>query len=120
MSWEVLMVDEFRTWLDGLGREQRIRILGHVGLLSEHGPNLGRPYVDTVENSRLQNLKELRVQIAGDPWRVLFAFDPKRHAILLLGGNKAGDKRWYKTNIPIAEERFERHLASLFPLTRRT
>ena len=61
------MVEEFEVWINGLKREERIRILGHVGLLGEHGPNLGRPYVDTVESSQLQNLKELRVQIAGDP-----------------------------------------------------
>jgi len=105
------MVEEFKTWIGNLEREQRTKIMGHVGLLTERGPNLGRPYVDTVESSQLQNLKELRVQIAGDPWRVLFAFDPQRNAILLVGGNKTGDKRWYKTHIPIAEERFERHLA---------
>jgi hypothetical protein len=111
MSWEVIMDDEFEVWINALEREERIRILGHVGLLGEHGPNLGRPYVDTVNGSKLRNLKELRVQIGGEPWRVLFAFDPQRNAVLLVGGNKAGDKRWYKTNIPVAEERFERHLA---------
>jgi hypothetical protein len=57
-------------------------------------------------------MEELRVQIAGKPWRVLFAFDPQRSAILV-GGNKGGDKRWYKTNIPIADARFDRHLARL-------
>jgi hypothetical protein len=71
---------------------------------------LGRPCVDTLKGSSLANLKELRVQYKGDPWRVLFAFDPVRRAILLVGGNKAGDKRFYKTMIPVAEERFRRHL----------
>jgi hypothetical protein len=66
--------------------------------------------VDTVKGSRFTNMKELRVQVGGDPWRILFAFDPQRSAILLVGGNKRGDKRWYKTFIPIADERFERHL----------
>ena len=56
------------------------------------------------------NMKELRIQFAGDPWRVLFAFDTRRAAILLVGGNKSGNKRWYKTHIPIADARFVRHL----------
>lgn len=58
-------------------------------------------------------MKELVVQYKGDPWRILFAFDPQRHAILLVGGDKTGDKRWYKTNIPIADARFDKHLAEL-------
>jgi hypothetical protein len=58
-------------------------------------------------------MKELIVQYKGDPWRILFAFDPDRHAILLVGGDKTGDNRWYKTNIPIADDRFQKHLAEL-------
>ena len=77
------------------------------------GPTLGRPQVDTLAGATLTNLKELRIQIQGDPWRVLFAFDPKRQAIILVGGNKRGDKRWYRKNIPIAEERYRRHLESM-------
>jgi hypothetical protein len=84
-----------------------------VALLRERGPQLGRPYVDTVENSVFTNMKELRVQFRGDPWRILFAFDPARAAILLVGGNKRGDKRWYKKNLPIADERFKQHLRRL-------
>jgi hypothetical protein len=82
-------------------------------LLSETGPNLTRPYVEKVKDSEYQNMKELRVQIAGKPWRVLFAFDPTRTAVLLVGGNKGGDPRWYKTSIPIADRRFRRHLDTL-------
>ena len=66
--------------------------------------------MDTIKGSRLSNLKELRFQHRGAPWRVLFAFDPDRAAILLIAGDKGGDKRWYKKHIPIAEGRFERHL----------
>lgn len=58
-------------------------------------------------------MMELRIQFHGDPWRILFAFDPKRRAILLVGGNKRGDKRWYKKNLAIADERFQRHLKRL-------
>jgi hypothetical protein len=74
---------------------------------------LGRPQVDTLQGSSLPNLKELRVQIQGDPWRVLFVFDSKRRAIVLVGGNKRGDKRWYKKNIPLAEARYRRHLQQM-------
>ena len=79
--------------------------------LAERWPN--RPYVDTLEGSAFPNMKELRVQFRGDPWRILFAFDSKRAAVLLVGGNKRGDRRWYKTQIPIADERFKRHLKRL-------
>jgi len=71
------------------------------------------PYADRLEHSTLANLKELRVQHRGGPYRVLFAFDPKREALLLLAGNKGGDKRWYQKNIPRAEAIFARHRAEL-------
>jgi len=77
------------------------------------GPNLGRPHVDTVQGSAFSSMKELRVQVKGDPWRILFAFDPQRQAILLVGGDKAGDKRWYARFIPIADERYRRHLGRI-------
>ena len=97
------------AWLRTCGTKS----CAHAGLLRERGPQLGRPYVDTVEASAFTNMKELRVQFRGDPWRILFAFDPNRAAILLVGGNKRGDKRWYKKHLPIADERFRRHLEQL-------
>lgn len=84
-----------------------------VDLLRERGPNLHRPYTDTLEKSKLSNLKELRVQHKGEPYRILFAFDPRREALLLIGGNKAGNKDWYDEMIPLAEEIFEEHLETL-------
>jgi hypothetical protein len=113
MEWEVLLDEAFAEWLDGLDDDVRISILAHAVLLRERGPQLGRPYVDTVEGSAFTNMKELRVQHRGDPWRILFAFDPNRAAILLVGGNKRGDKRWYKKFLPIADERYRRHLERL-------
>ncbi len=113
MEWDVLFDDEFAAWFGGLAEALQDEVLGHTALLREHGPQLGRPYVDTVEGSAFTNMKELRVQFRGDPWRLLFAFDPSRAAILLVGGNKRGDKRWYKKQIPIADERFRQHLESL-------
>jgi hypothetical protein len=113
MEWDVQFDDEFSAWLISLKRDVRNEIIAATNLLREHGPQLGRPYVDTLEDSTFPNMKELRVQFRGDPWRILFAFDPERAAILLVGGNKRGDKRWYKKNLPIAEERFRRHLKRL-------
>lgn len=74
---------------------------------------LGRPCGDTLHDASIANLKELRVQHQGQPYRILFAFDPKREALLLLGGNKAGDERWYRKAIPRAEAIFARHLEEL-------
>jgi hypothetical protein len=113
MEWDIRFDDEFLAWFEELDEELQNEILAHIALLRERGPNLGRPYVDTVDGSEFTNMKELRVQFHGDPWRILFAFDPRRAAILLVGGCKRGDKRWYKRHIPIADERFQRHLDRL-------
>lgn len=108
------MLDEdFEEWLLAQTSSVRVGIASHIGLLAKFGPMLGRPQVDTLQGSTLPNLKELRVQLQGDPWRVLFVFDPKRRAIVLVGGNKRGDKRWYIKNIPVAEERYRRHLRQM-------
>ncbi|API61405.1 addiction module toxin RelE (plasmid) [Tardibacter chloracetimidivorans] len=113
MSWDVAFDAEFLAWLQGQDDRIRIAIFQRVELLAQIGPSLGRPHVDTLQGSAHSNMKELRVQIGGEPWRIFFAFDPKRSAILLVGGNKAGDKRFYDVNIPIADARYTRHLASL-------
>jgi len=113
MSFVVNISDEFETWFLEQEDELQNRISAMVNLLSEHGPNLRRPFADTLEGSKLSNLKELRVQHQGEPYRILFAFDPVRQALLLIGGNKAGDKNWYKKMIPIAEEIFKKHLETL-------
>ena len=90
-------------------------LLSHALLLREFGPNLGRPTVDTLKGSKFPNMKELRFSWEGEVWRVAFAFDPKRQAILLTGGDKAGagQKRFYKRLIDIADERYRNHLAGL-------
>jgi hypothetical protein len=74
---------------------------------------MGRPYVDTIEASAFRNMKELRVQYKGKPWRILFAFDPNRNAVLLVGGTKVGKENWYDVHIPIADHRFAQYLSSL-------
>ena len=113
MEWDVQFDDDFVVWFEALKEELQNEIIALANLLRQHGPQLGRPYVDTIADSAFTNMKELRVQFRGDPWRILFAFDPNRAAILLVGGNKRGDKRWYKKNLPIADERFRRHLQRL-------
>jgi hypothetical protein len=88
-------------------------VLAIVKVLAESGPKLGRPRVDTLKGSAFNNMKELRIQYQGEPWRILFAFDPLRQAILLIGGNKSGNKRWYKENISLADQRYEQYLETL-------
>jgi len=113
MEWTVLFDDDFAAWLDTVDEALRIKIAAHVELIEKVGPNLGRPKVDGVKESTYPNMKELRIQYRGAPWRILFAFDPERNAVFLVGGNKGPDARWYVKNIPIADKRFGRHLESL-------
>ena len=84
----------------------------HALLLEQFGPQLGRPRVDTLKGSRYANMKELRFDAADGVWRVAFAFDPKRNAILLIAGDKSGggEKRFYRQLIAKADERFDDHL----------
>ncbi len=113
MEWDVFLDEELDAWLDTLEEGLQDEIEAAIVLLRQFGPNLHRPRVDTIKGSSFPNMKELRIQYQGDPWRILFAFDPSRNAILLVGGNKRGDKRWYDENIPIADRRFRRHLDRL-------
>jgi hypothetical protein len=112
MAWEVEGTEEFYAWFSALTPAERISVAAKIDLLEEEGPSLGRPHADTLKGSRLPNLKELRVQHAGNPYRVIFAFDPRRTAILLLGGRKAG-RKWYKTAIPEAERLYEQYLEEI-------
>ena len=103
----------FDAWWSECDEGLQDAITVHVRLLTAEGPQLGRPYVDTLKGSSIVNLKELRVQYQGDPYRILFVFDPRREALLLLGGNKRSSKRWYRTAIRQAEELYARHLQDL-------
>jgi hypothetical protein len=107
--------DAGEDWLLGLDQATYQQVIAVLELLAERGPLLGRPLVDTITGSRHNNMKELRPGSAGrSELRVLFAFDPHRVAVLLMGGDKAGRwKRWYSENIPIADDRFDQHLATL-------
>ena len=88
-------------------------LLAHAKLLAEFGPQLGRPTVDTLKGSRYANMKELRFAWSGEVWRVAFAFDPLRQAVLLVGGDKGGvdQRRFYRRLIAVADGRYDDHLA---------
>ena len=113
MRWTVSFADEFDPEFDALDEEIQDAILARVLLLEREGPSLGRPHVDTLTGSKHANMKELRCTAAGGVWRIAFAFDPDRQAILLVGGDKSGgsEKRFYKQLIARADDRFDRHLA---------
>ena len=115
MTWVVLFHDAFDTEFAALVEELQDELLAHAKLLAEFGPNLGRPTVDTLKGSRHANMKELRFAWNGQVWRVAFAFDPQRQAILLVGGDKCGadQRRFYKRLITVADERYDDHLGSL-------
>jgi len=113
MKWDIEYTDEFEEWWNSLTPDEQDSIAVTVGLLERLGPNLPRPHSDTVKGSKFPNMKELRIQHDGQPYRTLYAFDPRRTAILLIGGNKTGDKNWYKKFIPIADNLFADHLKGL-------
>lgn len=111
MPYIVLYLNEFATWLDTQDEALQLRTLAQLELLKERGPLLNRPYVDTLKGSEIANLKELRLTFEKAPIRILFVFDPKQNAVIILAGNKQGDKRWYDVNIPIAEKLYKEYLA---------
>lgn len=113
--WIVEFHPEAERWAISLVQDDKEALLAAVNILRESGPTLGRPLVDTIKTSRHQNMKELRPGSTGrTKIRVLFAFDTARSAILLLGGDKAGNwETWYSVNIPIADQRFDAHQASI-------
>jgi hypothetical protein len=113
VEWNVEFTDEFEAWWNDLTEEQQVRVNAGVILLQKLGPSLDHPYSTKIVSSRHAEMRELRVQYGGDPYRVFYAFDPRRTAILLLGGNKGGDDRWYKKFVRWADRLFDEHLAQL-------
>ena len=113
MAWVVELADEFEPEFSELQGDVQDEILALSRLLRQFGPELGRPHVDTLRASRHPNMKELRFSAAGGAWRVAFAFDSKRKAILLVAGDKSGvnEKRFYRELIRKADLRFDAHLA---------
>jgi hypothetical protein len=112
MAWTVAFADEFLPEVEALAKEVRRELLAMARLLERSGPQLGRPHVGTLNGSGYANMKELRFAAAGGVWRVAFAFDPKRNAILLVAGDKSGvsQARFYKRLITTADARYAAHL----------
>ena len=113
MAWNVEYTDAFGEWWHSLAEGEQDDVAATVGLLEASGPMLRFPHSSGVESSRHSHMRELRIQHAGDPYRVLYAFDPLRSAILLIGGNKTGDDRWYEKHVPIADRLYDAHLQEL-------
>ena len=113
MSWNVEYTDEFGKWWDTLAESEQESVDASVRLLENMGPRLPFPHGSGVKKSRQGHMRELRIQHAGKPYRVLYAFDPRRVAILLIGGTKVGTDRWYDENIPIADRLYDQHLKEL-------
>ncbi len=113
MAWEVEYTDEFGKWWDMLDEKNQSDIDAHLQELERRGPNLPFPYSSDVKGSRHGEMRELRVQSGGKPIRIFYAFDPKRAAILLIGGRKSGRRQFYDRFVPIADRVYDHHLAEL-------
>jgi hypothetical protein len=113
VSWEVEFSDEFGQWWEGLNAAEQKSIDFTVSLLQEVGPTLRMPHSSGIETSRHAHMRELRIQHQGRPYRVLYAFDPRRAAILLIGGDKTGNSRWYDQYVPRADAIYDEYLRGL-------
>jgi hypothetical protein len=113
VSWEVEFSDEFGQWWEGLNAAEQKSIDFTVSLLQEVGPTLRMPHSSGIETSRHAHMRELRIRHQGRPYRVLYAFDPRRAAILLIGGDKTGNSRWYDQYVPRADAIYDEYLRGL-------
>lgn len=113
MAWEVEGTDQFADWYGALSDDEQLAVGRVVEMLVEHGPALPFPYSSGISTSKHRHMRELRIQHAGRPYRVLYAFDPRRAAILLLGGDKTGQDRWYEETVSAADTLYEEHLEAL-------
>ncbi|MFO1257252.1 MAG: type II toxin-antitoxin system RelE/ParE family toxin [Gammaproteobacteria bacterium] len=111
--WEVEYTDEFGSWWEDLAEEEQVDIAASVRLLEQCGPNLKFPHSSGINGSKHPHMRELRVQHKGRPYRILYAFDPKRVGILLIGGDKTGNNRWYEEYVPIADDLYDVHIETL-------
>jgi hypothetical protein len=115
VKWEVDLHDDFVPEYPAMHKDVQDELLAHIALLEQFGPQLGRPRADTLNESRHPNMKELRFRAADGVWRIAFAFDPNRKAILLVAGDKSGvsEKRFYRQLIDTADERLDIHVARI-------
>jgi|SRR6266496_1530421 hypothetical protein len=121
MAWNVEFEDAFEAEFLAFEQEVQDALLAVAKLLVDYGPQLGRPYADTLKDSKHANMKELRFEATDGEWRAAFAFDPHRKAILLVAGDKSGgsQKRFYKQLIATADRRFSAHLEKLKATTKK-
>jgi hypothetical protein len=113
VSWHVEYTEDFGDWWETLDEDEQESVTFVVTLLEERGPTLGFPYSSDVQTSRHRQMRELRVQHQGRPLRILYAFDSRRVALLLLGGDKTGSPRWYEEHVPKADKILAEHLETL-------
>ena len=113
MEWGVEYTDEFEAWWEALSETEQESVAASVGLLEKRGPRLPFPCSSGVNMSRHGHMRELRIQHGGRPYRVLYAFDPRRSAILLLGGDKTGSERWNEEHVPRADDLYDRQIEML-------
>ena len=113
VSWEVEYTDEFNKWWRALTDGQQDDVAARVELLMDYGPFLPYPHCSNIRSSRHGVVRELRVQSAGRPIRVFYAFDPRRISILLIGGDKTGNDRFYQEYVPVADDLYDEHLDEL-------
>ena len=113
MSWNVEHTDEFREWWSDLADGQQEDVSAVVLLLMEQGPHLPFPYSSAIAGSRHGHMREPRVQSGGRPIRVFYAFDPRRTAILLTGGDKTGDDRFYERTRPLADALYDTYIEEI-------
>lgn len=113
MEYSVEYTDEFAEWWDTLSEDEQVSVDVYVRLLEERGIALSYPYSSDVKGSRHGQMRELRIQHKGNPYRVLYAFDPRRTAILLIGGSKVGNDQFYTQYVPLADKIYDDHLSSL-------
>ena len=113
MNWEVEYTDDFGDWWHSLTEAEQESLAASVRLLEDRGPALGYPHSSAINGSRHGHMRELRTQHNGLPYRTLYAFDPRRMAILLIGGDKTGDGRWYEVHVSIADRLYDEHLEQL-------
>ena len=112
-KWEVEYTDELGRWWHMLNEDEQVAVARVVGLLEAFGPKLGFPHSSGIIGSRHGQMRELRIQHQGHPYRILYAFDPRRMAILLIGGDKTGQDRWYDIHVPLADRLYDAHLEEI-------
>jgi hypothetical protein len=113
MSWDIEYTNEFDSWWQTLTANQQDDVVSIVKLLEESGTLLSFPYSSGVNGSKHSHMRELRIQSGGNPIRIFYAFDPRRVAILLIGNDKIGDKRFYEKYIPIADQLYDEYLKEI-------